>query len=302
MTNLPPLIPRSRTNPIGQTLRIRRARKVIDGRLRVIERRLLKLWSNVPFTIQNQFSLVNRFYDYQISREELATIIRRIVRELRDTGQDELARQVEAAYREGTAKAVENLLRLSEDYTRTATEALSSLPVQRRASLAGGRVFELMEGFSGDVGADLGRVLFQAVQDGVNPTVVARDIRKRFGVHRRRAERIARTEITMALRRGRFDEVSDAQERFGIELRILHYSALIPGRTRQTHAQRHGRIVTVEDQRNWYATDANAINCLCSSSEIAVDENGKPISGAPLLRRMKKQRAEFIEAGAASDT
>lgn len=300
MTELPPFIPRSRTNPVGQTKRIGRSRKAINARLRRVERMIIDEWLKLPVSVQNGRLLTNQFYEYLISLDVLSALIRRITQELRDVGQDVVADQVEAAYREGVAKGVENLARISDDYTRTITDALRSRPALRRATLAGARVFELMDGFGADTAADLSRILFQGVQDGVNPQVVARSIRDRFGVSRRRAERIARTEMTMALRRGRFDEAADAQERFGLEVRLIHYSALIPGRTRTTHAQRHGRIVTIEEQRAWYAKDGNAINCLCSSTEVTIGPDGEPITGGALIDRLVEARKKFISSGAGS--
>ena len=291
-----PLIPRSRTNPIGQTERMARAKKATNKRLRRIENQLITELERIPVEVQNGRLLTNNFYEYIISLDALRGIINVLTQNLQNVGQDVLAEQVRQAYREGTGKAVENLSRISDDYTRSITQVLSSRPWLRRATLAASRVFEAMDGFSGDVAADLSRVLFQALQDGVNPRVVARDIRQRFGIHRRRAERISRTEITMALRRGRWDEARDAEDRFGFEVRLIHYSALIPGRTRQTHAARHGRIVTRDEQAEWYAMDGNGINCLCSSTEITFVD-GKPVQGQKLLARLDWQRKAFMGAG-----
>jgi len=160
--------------------------------------------------------------------------------------------------------------------------------------IAGSRAFEEMQGFSGQTAKDLGQVLFRAIQDGENPKQTAKTIRERFGVSKSRAERIARTEITGALRRGRWDEVRETQKKVGDTIRLIHYSALIFGRTRTTHAERHGKIVTVGEQAAWYASNGNAINCLCSQSEVVVDENGEPIFGKALLDRMAKQKAAFL--------
>lgn len=43
---------------------------------------------------------------------------------------------------------------------------------------------------------------------------------------------------------------------------VEHLSALLPT-TRPHHAARHGKIYTVQDQRNWWADGANRINCYC---------------------------------------
>ena len=111
--------------------------------------------------------------------------------------------------------------------------------------------------------------MFSAVQSGENPRETAKRLRGRFVVSKSRAERIARTEITGALRRGRWDEARDAQDKFGIETRLIHYSALIPGRTRDSHAERHGRIVTIEEQAEWYEQDGNGINCFMPGTRVA---------------------------------
>ncbi len=289
----PPFIPRSPTNPIGQTDRQRRVKEAVNKRLRRAEARILREWDRIPVQVQNGRLRNQAFYEYLISIDALEAIVRFIASSLEDVGQDILADQVRQAYREGTSKAVDNLSRISDDYTRTITEVLASRPYARRAALAAARVFELMDGFSGDAAADLSRIIFQAVQDGVNPSIVSKQIRDRFGVHRRRADRIARTELNMAQRRGRWDEARDAQEKFGLEVRLIHYSALQPDRTRATHAARHGRIYTVEAQAEWYARDGNSNSCLCSNTEVTVDSDGKPLTGGKLLERMEEQRKRF---------
>lgn len=288
-----PFIPRSRTNPIGNTKRIKRAERAIHQRLRYAEKRLVDEVLRLPTQIQNGRLRTNAFYEYLISLDVLNAIVALLKSDLDDIGQNTLADMVRQAYREGTAKATENLARISDDYPRTVTEALQSLPVQRRAALAASRVFELMAGFAGDVAADMAYILFQGIQDGINPREVARSIRKRFGIERRRANRIARTEITMAQRRAYRDEVRDAEDRFGFETRIIHYSALIPGRTRDSHASRHGKLFTVDEQTEFYARPGEAINCLCSQSSVIV-EDGEPVTGKKLLERMEKQRKAFL--------
>lgn len=294
MTKPPePLQPRHPKNPVGQTDKIGKANKAIRKDLANLRGKVIAEWQAMPVRIKN-VGLHNQFYEYLIDLD----VLRRIVGEVRDglsngEGVSATQRQTEAAYANGTGQAVENLSRLSEDYTRQITTHLGSSAVQRRASLAGARVFEQMEGFAGQTGSDLGRVLFSAVQSGENPRETAKRIRERFGVAKSRAERISRTEITGALRRGRWDEARDAQETFNIETRLIHYSALIPGRTRASHAARHGKIVTVEEQAEWYERNGNGVNCLCTAVETLVDANGDPVTGKQLQGRMKDAKKQF---------
>ena len=48
---------------------------------------------------------------------------------------------------------------------------------------------------------------------------------------------------------------------------VEHRSALLPT-TRPHHAARHRKIYTVDQQRQWWATGANRINCYCSVKPI----------------------------------
>lgn len=81
----------------------------------------------------------------------------------------------------------------------------------------------------------------------------------------------------MALRRARWDEADEAKKELGLNIRLMHFSALSPT-TRQPHAIRHARIYTAEEVRTWYATGANAINCKCPQVEVLVDAKGAPVN------------------------
>lgn len=291
-----PSVPRSKTNPVGQTKRIDKARKAAFADIRKAQKLAIEAVESWPYQIKNDIH-ANAFYEFLIDVEQLRQLVDAIRSAVANGGGAEAIRAAaEAAYREGVSRAVENLARISDDYPRTVLQRLGDQLVIRRATLAGSRAFEQMEGFAGQTGQDLARILFQAVQDGENPRATARTIRRRFSVAKSRAERIARTEITMAHRRGRWDEAQDAEDRFGVKTRLLHNSALIAGRTRRSHAARHGKLFTREEEAAWYASDGNAINCLCSQTEVVLGEDGEPISGKKLLERMKKRRKQFLAA------
>ena len=295
-----PTIPRSKTNPVGQTRRIARVKSAVFSDIAQAQKLVLESLESWPVEVRNDFT-ANAFYEFLIDVFQVERLIQEIANVLRQGGGPEAARRAaEAAFREGVAKSHTNLSGLTDLITQSLTERLADQQTLRRSVLAGSRAFEQMQGFADQTAADLGRVLFEAIQSGENPRQTAKRIRERFSVSKSRAERIARTETTMALRRGRWDEARDQEQRLGMEVRLLHNSALIPGRTRDSHARRHGKIVTVEEEAAWYAQDANAINCLCSQTEIIVGPDGEPLFGQELVQRMQTQRKKFLGLPASS--
>ena len=289
-----PIVPRSVTNPVGGADRIKRTAGALIDRLNVIEGWLIGRFERIPverFLVNSLY--VNQYrYEYQISVAQLEMLVNDLLAELGLLPNDYVVREVVGAYEQGTGLAVDNLANISDDYTRTITQVLMSDPWQRRAALVGARVFEEMKGFEGDTGRDLARVLRQAVQDGLNPRDVVGTIKERFGVSESRARRIATTEISGALRRGRWDEAQDAESRLGILVRMLWVSALRPT-TRLWHASRHGLLYTIQEVREFYATGANAIFCGCTQIETLVDKDGKPVA-TRAIDRLLKQKAQYF--------
>lgn len=296
-----PTPPRSRTNPIGGSRLERRTEQRLRKGLRNVQAWLLARFEEIPRErIEvNSFHLNATRYEYQIDATQLRLIVdelrRRLGEEVPVTIMEEAVRR---SYEAGTGQAVAQLAALTDEYTREITQVLSSAPWQRRVALIQARQMELMSGFQGDTGTDLARVLSQAVQDGLNPREVVPKLRERFKVSRSRAERIARTEIGMALRRGTWDETEDARQRLGIRTQLLWFSAL-SSTTRQSHARKHGLTLSQEEVREFYSRDANAIACKCSQQPILTDEDGNPV-GADLIARLRRQRAQF-EPGEGAD-
>lgn len=277
-----PINPGTATNPVGQTSRIRKASRAIDARLGAVQRWLMAEIDAVPVTVVNA-----ERYEYQIDLGNLRRITGELALRLAGDNDDEVIRQVMAAYEEGTGQSVTNLGVISADYTRSITQVLTSQPYMRRVALIRARVFEEMQGFSGTMASDIARVLSEAVENGLSPYALRKSLAERFDISTARAERIARTEITGALRRARLDEAQDAQDRLGIPLGMLWKSAL-GATTRATHAARHGQVYTPQEVREFYAVNGNGINCRCTSFEVALKEDGSPVS-TKIIDRLKGQ-------------
>jgi len=276
-----PAKPKHPSNPVGQTKKIRGARRGWAAHIKPIQKWLLQQFEQIPR--QEIASNVGRLhvnrYVYQISAERLNAIVAELVQRL---GSGPTKRRwlayIREAYTQGTAQQVINLQNIAgEQYNRTLAEVLRSDSWLTRIAMIESRVFEQMEAFEGDTANDLARVLRVGVENGLNPREVASDIRGRFSVSQSRANRIARTEITQSYRRARLDEDADANQRLGIRTRLLWFSALSPT-TRPWHASRHGLTYTQEDVREFYSESGNSIQCKCSQASIAVDENGDPLN------------------------
>nr|WP_269430901.1 phage minor head protein [Moellerella wisconsensis] len=205
---------------------------------------------------------------------------------------------VSTAYERGTAQEYANLAQQSTAYAATQQSVatiLLSEPYQLRMALVRARVFEEMKGLSAQVKADMARILTDGIARGLSPREVARNLNEQSGIEIRRANRVARTEITTALRRARMDEADEASEILNLETRQVHVSALSPT-TRPNHASRHGKIFTTDEQRDWWAVDGNSINCKCSTVTILTDKEGRPYNDT-LLNKLKEEKEAMKERG-----
>ena len=86
-------------------------------------------------------------------------------------------------------------------------------------------------------------------------------------------------------------ETKDVRDRLGLEVRVMHVSALVEN-TRPSHAARHGKIYTLEDEREWQHEGSNMISCLCSTVEV-VFVNGEPTQKKLIERQRKRGEAFF---------
>lgn len=199
---------------------------------------------------------------------------------------------VNVAYQRGTAQEFTNLSQQSAVYAagrESIQQLLLSEPYQRRLMLIRAREFEEVRGLAADVKTSMARILTDGLGRGQNPLDIARRLSEQTGMDIRRANRIARTEITTALRRARWDETDDAEAQYGITTRLMHLSAL-SSTTRQSHALRHAHLYTTDQVREWYSVNGNAINCKCTQIAVLVDADGKPLT--PNIIDLAKKRLE----------
>mgnify|MGYP001059476166 FL=1 len=276
----PPILPRNYQDPTGADALERRAMKDFARRMNKIGKAYKSALDKIPSSLA-----VNARYEYQLNPTILSIILNDasylVDQVLLEGGDYDLwfYEYVDLAAEKGTGQAYANLSQQSPVYA-AGRESLSAIlisePYQRRMALVNARMFEEMKGLSAEVKRDMARVLTDGIGRGLNPREVSRNLTEQIGIEKRRANRIARTEITTALRRAKWEEDQEAGELYGLKTKLLHISALSPT-TRHTHAARHAHLYTNEEVRDWYAKDANSINCKCTQQTVLVDEEGKPI-------------------------
>ncbi|MEY0056167.1 phage minor head protein [Providencia rettgeri] len=278
----------------------RGAMKAFAKRMKKVSQGYIRLLNRIPSE-----PVVNKKYQFDLDPNYLSIILRDgelMVDEVLLQGGEFnnffFNEYVSTAYERGTAQEYANLAQQSTAYAATqqsvATILLSD-PYQLRMALVRARVFEEMKGLSAQVKADMARILTDGIARGLNPREVARNLNEQSGIEIRRANRVARTEITTALRRARMDEADEASEVLNLETRQVHISALSPT-TRPNHASRHGKIFTTDEQRDWWAIDGNSINCKCSTVTILTDKEGRPYNDT-LLNKLKEEKEAMKERG-----
>ncbi|EJD6541365.1 minor capsid protein [Providencia rettgeri] len=278
----------------------RGAMKAFAKRIKKVSQGYIQLLNRIPSE-----PVVNKKYQFDLDPNYLSIILRdgelmvdEVLLQGGELNNFFFNEYVSTAYERGTAQEYANLAQQSTAYAATQQSVatiLLSEPYQLRMALVRARVFEEMKGLSAQVKADMARILTDGIARGLNPREVARNLNEQSGIEIRRANRVARTEITTALRRARMDEADEASEVLNLETRQVHISALSPT-TRPNHASRHGKIFTTDEQRDWWAVDGNSINCKCSTVTILTDKEGRPYNDT-LLNKLKEEKEAMKERG-----
>lgn len=300
-----PLLPRNINDPTAQDSRERALMKEFQRRLRLIGRDIKAILDRQQHSIitLNAIDIEVKKYNFNISEteydfigSEIDNLIDRIILEGGDQGKLWLMTGfVEKSYQQGTAMAWANLRVQSEDYRLSRpdlTSILTSPAYRRRLGYIKAREFEEMKGFTAQLKKDYRFALLDGMAQGMNPLAIADNITQTTGEAITRTRRIARTEITTALKRAILDESEDASERLGLKMLMMHISALSPT-TRASHAARHAKLYTFEQARAWMSTVPNQINCKCSQVSVLVEENGTPLTPGIIARAEKMRPADY---------
>lgn len=298
MKTNPPILPRSKTDPVGTNDIELAAMRDFRSRFKKISKAYQNALSIIPTS-----PVVNKKYEYRIDRALMQSVLdgaANVVSQQLLEGDKEsvwfFSAYVAKAYQRGTAQEFANLSRQSPAYQAgqmSMQNILMSDPYRRRIGLIAAREFEQMEGLVGDTKARMSRVLADGIARGRNPKDVAKSLSAEAdAITRQRANTIARTEIGGALRNARLDETEDAENRYGLLTMEMHLSALSPT-SRESHIVIHGKLRTRDEVRGWYSEGGNAINCKCNEIAVLVYPSGEPIVQSTVDRAVK-QRKEYL--------
>ena len=290
-----PILPRSASDPQNSDRIERRAMADFDRRIRQV----LRLYKDALKATPYKAVTVNvTRYEFELNPAILAMmteeIDRAVDRILLEGGASNLwftTFYVEPSYAAGTAAAWRNLGSQAEVYRLSRPElaaVLQSQPYRERLSYLAARQFENMAGLTAETKTSMGRILSDGMISGLNPRDIGRQLTDQAGIEARRGQKIARTEVGNALRQARLDETDQAVAEFGLNTKEMHFSALSPT-TRATHAARHGNLYSVQEQRIFWATSANSINCRCSTITVLTDQAGNPLNPA-LVDKVKAMK------------
>lgn len=309
---------KTKQDPTGQATNRRTAGVRLRNRVTRAQRQVQTLIRGIPRTRRTVTPLVNAkvipVYDYQITPDELAQLNLSIGRvmdaQLLETQFDRMPPNwwwqnvIETPYRQGTAEEIVQFNRLlTAEVIRIRRAAgvtiqrleIGSVLLSAEYQTALQSVY--VQNF-GDIKTLSKRTADQVVQRlnagisaGKTPTDIAKDIRERFDVSRSSATRIANTEVNKAYNDAKLNATDVAAKATGLRAGVIHLSALLPT-TRATHGDRHGNAYTTVQQKQWWNSDANRINCHCSTQSVLIDRKGKVID-VELQQEIKAERQFF---------
>ncbi|ALF00214.1 head morphogenesis [Streptomyces phage SF3] len=295
-----PILPRNINDPTGQDRRERGAINEFTRKMNQIGREMKKFLDAIPYQVVTLNAAGDELKRYQFNVDTIqmdqiaADITAYIDGVLLEGGQRELwflTQYVQPAYQQGTAVTQVNMATQSSAYalSRPNLESILLSPAYRtRLGYLRAREWEEMKNLSSTTATGMTRILFDGMAAGQNPNVIAAQLAKETDLDIVRARRIARTEITTALRRARLDEAEDAQISLGILTKMMQISAL-SATTRPSHAARHAKLYTIEEMRVWMSTSPNMINCKCSFVEVLVNDKGQPLTPG-IIAKAEAQR------------
>ena len=313
---------KTKADPTGQAKNRKKGTLTLDRRLIRSEREVKALFRLIPKKRKTKATIINDFlidaktvfYEYEITDIETAQLgkyIEGIINnELLETQTGDMPYNwywkdnIELSYRQGTAEELVNYNQLisAAAVAGVLVKGLSPRPVPIEQVLLSQNYrealnkvyvsnFESVKTLSQRTSSQVMQQINAGIDAGDTPTVISKNISERFNVARSSAKRIADTEINKAYTDSKLNANDIAAAETGLRSGVIHISALTTT-TRNTHAARHGNAYTTIDQRQWWDSNANRINCKCSITSVLIDSKGKVVQ-TETQEKIKAEKSFF---------
>jgi len=276
---------RSHQDPTNQAPTRNRATRDNNRRLNGAAKEVLKLWSKVEPKRVVKKDIVNNidFYEYEDSDQLSLEEIQAIIDEWLETSRNKVPAKWyfstydEQAYRSGTIQEnswVEVITAAVVAFVLLQDSAIFLTPEYKRiVKLLKANDYRLLQNLSKTTSNQIFQVIQSGIDSGLGKRAIRRQIVKRFEVAKSSAKRIVDTEINKAYNNARLDLIDTYTAR-GARLGVIHISALLTT-TRDNHAARHGLGYTTQQQRRWWDSNSNRINCHCRVQSAVLNSKGE---------------------------
>ena len=310
---------KTKADPTGQAKNRRKGTLTLNRRLTKSEREVKALFRAIPKKRKSRTALPNAntptiFYEYEITDTEISQMGKSIEfilnKELLETQTDDIPGawywkdNIEQPYRQGTAEELVNINQLIAGAAIAGVlvkglpprpvpieQVLLSEPYRNALNKVYVSNFESIKTLSKTTASQVTRVINSGIDAKLTPTEISEQISDRFDVSRSSAKRIADTEINQAYTDSKLDANDIAAAETGLRSGVIHISALTTT-TRNTHAARHGNAYTTVDQRQWWDSNANRINCKCDVISVLIDSSGKVVQ-TETQEKIKAEKSFF---------
>lgn len=287
---------KTEADPTGLRDKRKRTGNLLAKRLSTAQQQVITLFNNIP---RNRIIVNQVIYEYDITPEQLEDLhirIRQIIDDTLETTDERIPSnwwyklQVEQPTRQGTVEEINNFNRLITVAITLGLSTKNGMPPQKlpvevllnsRPYLTElRRVYVENYGQIKSLSTRIADQVIQQINFGIRakltPSAIAEKISERFNVGVSSAKRIANTEINKAYNNARLETVDIASNQTGLRAGVVHVSALLPT-SRPTHMARHGNVYTTAEQRLWWDTGSNRINCYCTTTGVLVNSAGEQI-------------------------
>lgn len=263
----------SKKDPTNQRRTRSKATKEFNRRAKVIQRRVIELFDTIPRSVKASNAAADVFwlytYDVQQLQTEILTIVNQEVGTIGETMPPDwwFIEYDTVAHNSGARQENANIAVIAAVATGLfllADEQLLLNPALT-INLANELAFSYTSaaGLSDRTSRDLAIDIIKAMMAANPPNEIKRIIRSRIGVLESSIRRWVDSEINRVYNDARLATVNLYNDVYDAGLKVEHISALLPT-TRETHARRHRKTYTVEEQTRWWDSGANRINCHCS--------------------------------------